>query len=127
MEDKINAQLELARKIRAVSEERVAEMILSHHLLPDLTGNLAGFGKQQFRCTKCNTKYRRPPLSGRCTNCGNGLILTVPRGGIEKYLGVARRLKGLASEYTKSRLEAFEEALQQTFPKRQMSLADFLS
>jgi hypothetical protein len=127
MEDKINAQLELARKILAADEGMVAEMILHHHLLPDLTGNLTGYGKQQFRCVKCNAKYRRPPLSGKCPNCGNGgLILTVTKGGIEKYLPIAKKLKERASSYTRTRLEVFEEQLRQTFPVKQLSLADFL-
>jgi len=34
---------------------------------------------------KCNEKYRRPPLVGKC-RCGGRLIFTVSEGSIIKYL-----------------------------------------
>ncbi|HKJ96128.1 MAG TPA: DNA polymerase II large subunit, partial [Thermoplasmataceae archaeon] len=87
MEEKIDTQLSLARIIRAVDHDDVAARVLSSHFLPDMYGNFRKFFSQEFRCTKCNTKYRRIPLSGKCQKCGKeGLILTIHRGSIVKYL-----------------------------------------
>ncbi|MDD1727839.1 MAG: DNA polymerase II large subunit, partial [Methanospirillum sp.] len=79
MVDKLNCELELARKIRAVDEHDVAERVLQTHFIRDLQGNLGAFAKQKFRCTKCNTSYRRMPLSGKC-RCGGNVIPTVHEG-----------------------------------------------
>ena len=67
MTDKLGAELELAEKIRAVDADDVAERVLNTHFIRDLMGNLSAFSKQKHRCTKCNTSYRRMPLSGKCT------------------------------------------------------------
>ncbi|ADT84847.1 DNA-directed DNA polymerase II large subunit [Thermococcus barophilus] len=92
MEEKVRQQLALAEKIRAVNEHHVAETIINSHLIPDLRGNLRSFTRQEFRCVKCNTKYRRPPLSGKCPKCGGKIVLTVSKGAIEKYLPTAKLL-----------------------------------
>ncbi|TDA31802.1 MAG: DNA polymerase II large subunit, partial [Hadesarchaea archaeon] len=131
MEEKVMAQLSLARRIRAVDERDVAERVIEHHLIPDLKGNLRKFSTQQFRCTSCNTKYRRIPLVGTCIECGGNLVLTVPRGGVEKYLRTALRIAEEfgVSEYTKQRLKLMESDIKSVFEsdaERQMSLADFL-
>ncbi len=87
MEEKIERQLSLARRIRAVDENDVATRVLNSHFLPDMYGNFRGFFSQEFRCTKCNTKYRRVPLSGKCHRCGNSSIsLTIHKGSIIKYM-----------------------------------------
>jgi DNA polymerase II large subunit len=131
MSEKATAQLGLARKIRAVDERDVAERLIDHHFMPDLRGNLRAFSRQQFRCTSCNTKYRRIPLSGKCNKCGGKLILTVTRGGVEKYLQVAMRIADeyKASDYTKQRLRLVQRDIKSMFESdahRQLSLADFL-
>ena len=131
MEEKVMAQLTLARRIRAVDEKDVAERVIEHHLIPDLKGNLRKFCTQQFRCTGCNTKYRRLPLLGRCPECGGNLVLTVPRGGVEKYLRTALRVAEEfgVREYTKQRLRLMESDIKSVFEsdaERQTSLADFL-
>ncbi len=89
MDQKMLSQLNLANKILAVDSAKIAEKILTTHLLKDITGNLRAFTSQTFRCKSCNSKYRRIPLSGRCRKCGGALILTVFKGGIEKYLRMA--------------------------------------
>ena len=87
MEEKIERQLSLARRIRAVDADDVASRVLNSHFLPDMYGNFRGFFSQEFRCTKCNTKYRRVPLSGKCHKCGNPSIsLTIHKGSIIKYM-----------------------------------------
>ncbi|MEM2668247.1 MAG: DNA polymerase II large subunit [Candidatus Methanomethylicaceae archaeon] len=92
MMDKVKKQLELAKKIRSVNAKDVAERLLKHHFIPDLAGNLRAFLTQQFRCTKCGTKYRRIPLKGKCIKCNNNIVLTVHEGNISKYLDAAYTL-----------------------------------
>ncbi len=92
MIDKLESQLELAEKIRAVDVKVVAEGVLTSHFLKDIIGNLRAYTSQKFRCVKCNMKFRRPPLKGICTRCGGPLTLTVHKGGIEKYIEPARKL-----------------------------------
>ena len=86
MEDKLKGQMELADKIRAVDAADVARLVIEKHLLRDIKGNLRKFSTQQFRCSKCTEKYRRPPLAGKCLACGGRLIFTVTEGSIIKYL-----------------------------------------
>ena len=131
MEEKTSAQLELAIKIRAVDERDVAERLIEHHFIPDLKGNMRAFAGQQFRCTGCNSKYRRVPLRGECTRCGGKLVLTVTRGGVEKYLQLAMQIAHdyESSDYTKQRLKLAQRDIKSIFESdahRQLSLADFL-
>jgi DNA polymerase II large subunit len=131
MEEKTSAQLELAKKIRAVDERDVAERLIEHHFIPDLKGNIRTFASQNFRCVACNSIHRRVPLSGVCNRCGGKLVLTVTRGGVEKYLQVAMRVADdyHVSEYTKQRLGLARDDIKSMFEsdaRRQLSLADFL-
>ena len=132
MDEKIDAQLHLGKIIRAVDVRKVAEKILATHFNPDILGNLRKFSIQVFRCVKCNSKYRRPPLSsaGKCPKCGNKIILTVNRGGIEKYIPRALKLckNYNLDEYTVQRMELIEEYVESLTnnPKiKQHKLADF--
>ncbi|MBC7219017.1 MAG: DNA polymerase II large subunit [Hadesarchaea archaeon] len=131
MEEKTEYQLNLAKKIRAVDVQDVAERLIEHHFIPDLKGNIRTFAGQKFRCIKCNQIHRRVPLSGVCAKCGGKLVLTVTRGGVEKYMQIAMRIAedyGV-SEYTKQRLELTRRDIRSTFEsdaRRQMSLADFM-
>ena len=93
MSEKIEKQLNLAKIIDSVDQDDVASRLINSHFLPDMFGNFRGFFSQEVRCTKCNTKYRRIPLSGKCQKCGNAsLTLTVHRGGIVKYMEETRKL-----------------------------------
>jgi DNA polymerase II large subunit len=87
MQEKIEKQLGLATKLLSVDENDVAARVISSHFLPDMFGNMRSFFTQEFRCTKCNTKFRRIPLSGKCLKCGSdNIILTIHHGSIVKYL-----------------------------------------
>jgi DNA polymerase II large subunit len=93
MSEKIDKQLHLAIIIHAVDENDVASRLINSHFLPDMFGNYRGFFSQEVRCTKCNSKYRRVPLSGKCQRCGNkSLTLTIHKGGIVKYMEETRKL-----------------------------------
>jgi DNA polymerase II large subunit len=131
MVDKMDAQLELARMIRAVDETDVAERVINSHFLPDLIGNLHAFSKQKVRCVKCGTKYRRPPLKEVCPKCGGRMILTVHEGSVRKYLEVSIKVAeeyGVSS-YTKQRLQLLKLEIDSLFKSdkaKQMGLADFM-
>ncbi|MFQ6087989.1 MAG: DNA polymerase II large subunit [Candidatus Methanofastidiosia archaeon] len=129
MLEKINAQFEVARKVRAVNMDDAAERLINAHFLPDLIGNLHSFSKQKFRCTNCNRKFRRIPLRGRCW-CGGNLVLTVSKGSVEKYLKIAKSLieKYQVSNYVKQRLSLTEEEINEVFREqvKQLRLVDFV-
>ncbi|NJE61874.1 DNA-directed DNA polymerase II large subunit [Thermococcus sp. 21S7] len=131
MVEKVERQLALAERIRAVDEHHVAETIINSHLVPDLRGNLRSFTRQEFRCVKCNTKYRRPPLTGKCPKCGGKIVLTVSKGAIEKYLPTAKMLvtKYNVLDYTRQRICITEKDIkslfENVFPERQRTLMGF--
>ncbi|MBI4438498.1 DNA polymerase II large subunit [Candidatus Woesearchaeota archaeon] len=116
MEEKLKGQMVLAEKIRAVDAQDVAKLVIEKHLLRDIKGNLRKFSTQEFRCVKCNKKYRRPPLIGQCT-CKGKLIFTVSEGSITKYLGPAISLanKYNASPYLKQTLELTKKRVEEVF------------
>lgn len=86
MEEKVDKMMELCGKIRAVDIKDVARLIIERHFIRDTRGNLRKFSQQVFRCVACNSKYRRPPLAGKCTSCGGRLIFTISEGSILKYM-----------------------------------------
>jgi len=96
MEEKLKGQMELAEKISAVDASVVAQLVIEKHFLKDIKGNLRKFSTQQFRCVNCNEKFRRPPLSGKCTSCNGKIIFTISEGSIIKYL---QPTLSLASKY----------------------------
>jgi DNA polymerase II large subunit len=130
MLDKLDCELSLAKRIRAVDEHDVAERVLKTHFIRDLQGNLTAFSRQKFRCTKCNTSYRRMPLVGKC-RCGGNVIPTVHEGSVKKYLDMSRQIceEYNISEYTRQRVEVIDMNIESTFGEEkaeQMGLADFM-
>ncbi len=131
MMDKMDAQLELGRKLRAVDETDVAERVIEYHFLPDLIGNLRAFARQDTRCLDCGKKYRRAPLTGECRECGGNVTLTVHRGSVNKYLDTAVEVADRfdCRPYTKQRLEVLEKSLESIFQddtNKQSGIADFM-
>ncbi len=86
MQEKVQHQMELVEKIRAVDTTDTARLIIERHFIRDMRGNLRKFSMQTFRCVDCNEIMRRPPLSGICPNCRGKIIFTIHEGGIKKYL-----------------------------------------
>ncbi len=133
MFEKVEHQLSLGRKIRAVDERDVARRVIESHFLPDIAGNLRTFSKQTTRCVACNAKYRRVPLTGKCRKCGGGkLVLTVSRGSVTKYLQVTKNLidKYNLEDYLRQRIRIIEMSISSVFESdegEQVSLADFLA
>ena len=130
MKDKVMAQMSLAEKIVAVDEDDVAERVLTSHFLPDIIGNLRAFSRQEFRCVNCNAKFRRVPLSGKCTKCGGKLTLTVHNSSITKYLDLSKYLceRYKVSEYTKQRLKLIDLEIRSLFEsdtRKQVKIDEF--
>jgi DNA polymerase II large subunit len=131
MTEKMDAQLALSRKLRAVDETDVAERIIEYHFLPDLIGNLRAFSRQEYRCLDCGESYRRAPLTGDCRECGGRVNLTVHEGSVNKYIDTAIEV---AEEfgcrpYTKQRLEILERSIERVFENdknKQSGIADFM-
>ena len=119
MEEKLKGQMELADKIRAVDESDVAKLVIEKHLIRDIRGNLRKFSMQQFRCTTCNEKYRRPPLVGKCLKCDGKIIFTISEGSIIKYLEPAISLadKYNLPPYIKQNLELTKRSVESLFGK----------
>ena len=131
MAEKLDAELALAVRIRAVDADDVAERVLNTHFIRDLMGNLTAFSRQKFRCTRCSAKYRRMPLGGKCTTCGQTVVPTVYESSVKKYLEMSRQMctEYAVTEYTRQRIEVLDLAIESTFgrPKiEQLGLADFL-
>jgi DNA polymerase II large subunit len=117
MKNKLQSQLLLAEKIQAVDAREVAKRVLTTHFIRDIAGNLKAFTNQRVRCKKCNAKFRRIPLSGKCSRCGGDLLLTVHQKGIEKYVDIAEQLvqKYKLSNYYEQRLKLIKDEIQQLF------------
>jgi DNA polymerase II large subunit len=131
MMDKMNAQLKLAAKIRAVNEADVAYKVIERHFLPDILGNLRAFSKQSVRCPICNIIYRRIPLSGKCTKCDGNLILTVHEKSVKKYLEISKKVaeKYNISSYSRQRIKLVEKSIDSLFISdkiKKMKITDFL-
>ncbi len=119
MREKVHAQMKLCEKLRSVDQGDVARLIIDRHFMRDLKGNLRKFSQQGFRCVKCNEKFRRPPLAGKCVNCGGKIIFTVSKGGIIKYLEPALELTRNydVPAYVKQDLELTKRYIESIFGK----------
>ncbi len=119
MEEKLQGQMEIATMIRAVNDVDVAELVINKHFLKDIKGNLRKFSQQQFRCTKCNEKFRRPPLIGKCTKCGGKILFTVHESSVIKYLGHSLNLaeKYHVAPYLKQNLDLLKRRIESVFGK----------
>ena len=131
MAEKVEAQLRVGEKVRAIDEREVAQLIINSHFLRDTYGNLRAFSRQTVRCVKCNTIHRRPPLRGKCIKCGGRLLLTVTEGSIKKYLDISMNLaeKYDLPDYLKQRLKLLEKDIGSLFTNdlsKQISLSDFM-
>ncbi|MFH0715054.1 MAG: DNA polymerase II large subunit, partial [Candidatus Diapherotrites archaeon] len=117
MEEKIRAQAKLQGKINAVEKKDALERVLVSHFLPDIIGNARAFSRQVFRCTKCNSKFRRVPLSGKCSRCGGNIILTIHQGSVRKYLDIAQDMarEYELSDYLQQRLKMIEKEVNSIF------------
>jgi DNA polymerase II large subunit len=125
MSNGVELSLLLTSQIRAVDVADAVSLVLNHHFLPDLMGNLKSYATQKFRCKSCGTSYRRPPLTGRCTSvkgrpapCGGELQPTVYEGAVRKYLGLSQRLASTAgvTPYLRQRIQLLDTSLATMFP-----------
>ncbi len=132
MEDKLIGQMDIAKKVRAVNMDDVAQLVIQKHFLKDIKGNFKKFSMQEFRCVKCNEKYRRPPLLGKCSACGGKLLFTISEGSVVKYLNPSLMLaqKYEFSPYLKQTLDLLKLNIDSVFGKekdKQAGLGAFMS
>ena len=131
MDEKIQHQNALQKKIVAVDSKDALERVMGSHFLPDIIGNARAFSRQTFRCTTCNEKYRRIPLSGKCYKCGKPtIILTIHEGSVRKYLKIAQNMarQENLSPYLIQRLNMIEKEINSVFKSdtvKQKSLFEF--
>ena len=152
MVDKMNGQLRLGGRLRAVDVKNVASSVVRSHFLPDLRGNLVAFTRQKIRCVSCGHSYRRMPLSGQCIQptkraahglgshgvsgggrdtCKGNLALTVSQGAVRKYIKVTKHVMETygVDHYTKQNVEWLAASVESLFNNdkaKQLSLSDFL-
>ena len=134
MKEKLFGQMEIARKLRAVDMDQVARLVIQKHFLADIKGNFRKFSMQGFRCTNCNTKYRRPPVSGRCTECKSlksKIIFTISQGSVVKYLEMSLELCDQYdfSPYLKQTIHILKQNIDVVFgkvPDKQVGLGQFI-
>ncbi len=119
MKEKLDGQMVLAQIIRAVNTSDVADLVIGKHFMKDIKGNLRKFSTQQFRCVKCNQKYRRPPLIGKCRECSGRVIFTISEGSVKKYLDISIDLAESynLSTYLKQTLELTKRRIEAVFGK----------
>ena len=133
MANVVSQSMSVVSKISAVDLGEAVAMVLNHHFLPDIMGNMKSYATQRFRCRKCGESYRRPPLSGTCVavvedgTCGGELSPTVYEGAVTKYLALS---KGLATQngvgdYIKQRVQILEASILTLFPQSQTSLQTY--
>ena len=152
MIDKMNGQLSLGHRLRAVDVRTVASSVVRSHFLPDLRGNLVAFTRQKVRCLKCGHSYRRMPLAAKCIQppkqsgrgmsafgvrkaegemCNGNLALTVTEGAVRKYIKVTKHVMETygVDHYTRQNVEWLADSADSLFKNdkaKQMSLSDFL-
>jgi len=131
MEEKLLGQMDIAKRVRAVNMDDVARLVIHRHFLKDIKGNFKKFSMQQFRCVKCNEKYRRPPLGVKCSVCGGKLIFTISEGSVVKYLGPSLMLCDQYdfSPYLKQTLTLLKYNIDSFFGKekeKQVGLGSFM-
>src|SRR3989344_3251751 len=119
MEEKLFGQKSIAKKVRAVDLDDVAKLVIQKHFLKDIKGNLRKFSVQQFRCVKCNEKFRRPPVSANCSVCKGKLIFTISEGSVVKYLKHSLTLSENFnfSPYLKQIIDILKENIDHVFGK----------
>jgi len=124
MAEMVERSVFLASQIRAVDVAEAVTLVLNAHFLPDVMGNLKGYGTQKFRCRTCGLAYRRPPLAGRCAaprpggRCDGELLSTVYEASVKKYLPLAQRLGAMdgITPYVRQRIRVLADALGVLFP-----------
>jgi len=119
MQEKVQHQMALVEKIRAVDTSDTAKLIIERHFIKDMRGNLRKFSMQEFRCVACNEIMRRPPLKGTCIRCNGKIIFTVNEGGVKKYLEPALNLaeRYNLSSYIKQNLDLTKRFIDSVFGK----------
>jgi DNA polymerase II large subunit len=130
MEEKLFGQMDLAVKIAACNATDVARLVIEKHFMRDTKGNLRKFTQQEYRCVACNEKFRRPPLVGKCWECGGKIVFTISEGSVIKYLQPSLDLctKYNITGYLKQDMDLLARKIDDLFgkdPEKQTGLGDW--
>ncbi|MBR9678810.1 MAG: DNA polymerase II large subunit [Nanoarchaeota archaeon] len=130
MAEKVEKQMDIAVRIKAIDSSKVASLVIERHFLRDIKGNLRKFSQQKFRCVSCNEKYRRIPLLGKCLLCNGDILLTIHEGSVVKYVEQSLELarKYTVQPYLMQSLELLKMRIDSVFGKekeKQQSLSTF--
>ena len=128
MLEKLEGQMNLTTKLRGIDVHKAAQLVIDKHFIRDIKGNMRKFTSQEYRCVACNEKFRRPPLSGICTECGGKLLFTIAEGSIKKYLEASLKLAKLCPEYMQQSMILLRERVESIFGKdatKQIELKSF--
>lgn len=120
----------LARLIRAVDEQDVAERVINSHFLPDLIGNLHAFSSRRSAASSAVPNTVAPPLRRDLSRYWGQDNSTVHEGSVRKYLDVSIKVAeeyGVSS-YTKqaAAIKDGDRLLFKNDKARQTGLADFM-
>jgi len=132
MQEKLEGQMDIALKVRAVETTDVARLVIEKHFIKDTKGNLRKFSMQEFRCVHCNEKYRRPPLLGSCLKCRGRIIFTISEGSVIKYLNPTINLVNTYEipVYLKQSIALLQRTIESVFGKekeRQEGLTQWIT
>ena len=124
MDEKIEAEFRFMDMLNSIDKRDAAKRLIMSHFIPDLIGNLHSYPKQRFRCVSCNAKFRRVPLSGKCTRDGGKLLLTISKGSIEKYLETATKLADRydLDTYMKQRIMLIRDEIDSVFGSLELNV-----
>ncbi|MDD3263890.1 MAG: hypothetical protein PHT94_03265 [Candidatus Nanoarchaeia archaeon] len=108
MLDKVKSEVVLMEKLLGVDEKNAISLMLEKFFMKDMKGNIKKFFRQNLRCTKCNNIIRRPPLNGKCSNCGDSnLVFTIAPNSIIKYVDIIKFLNNKLEydDYSRNNME----------------------
>ena len=131
IEKQLEHQLELAVRTDAIAESVVATKVIEKHILPTVLGSLNSYTKQEFMCTSCYEKYKFPPFSRKCAECGSSVRKTMYSTTMENYTNMAQEIaeKYDLEPYMKQRLQVIDERLESLLENdknKQSGLGDFM-
>ncbi len=117
---KIQSSLSILKKIQGTQESEFVEKILENDFLEKYNSSLEKFFSQPFRCLRCNRNFRRIPLSGKCSSCGQEKIgLTLSEGWVLRYTQIITQLEenyaSSISQYLDSWIKLLEINKRQVF------------
>lgn len=109
--EKLHRFIEITEKLVYLNKTDIYVGLIEGHLLPDITGNLNAFYRQDYKCSFCQQKYAKIPLALTCIKCRVGLLKpTVYPGMVMKYYPIIQFFEKHAElpTYLAQKIKSFE-------------------